>query len=306
MVFRKRRRRRRRKSVHAKIKSVVKQEMGKVIETNKMVSYLAWSSIPQLIDSDTDATSKGLILSLTGGINPQNDQTVMNPGTYTDKQLFTLLPYGSQLTGTNNTQGAQQGGLQMQQTSGLDETSNAIGGIHCLEGRRALLKNWYASIILSNSPQQVADPRPCFVRFLVVQTRRPLASNSVAQQIFLQNHAVAAMGGAGAGVEPETVNSYINRDIVSKVYYDKLMKLTGPPANNTGGSSAQLKTFKIKVRLNKQCRWTYYYATRDPAETDESLTYMGPFIYAVFCGNQSNEDQWPKVAMNTMLTYSDC
>ncbi len=299
---RKYRSRRRRRGLTSKVKSIVKHEVGKTRENQKMVSYLSWSSIPSLID-DTQGDRQGLLLSLTGGVSPQDSQTVMQPGVYTDKQLFTLLPAGSQIS-TNNVQQANQGGNAMQQDSSGTVTNSAIGGIHTLEGRQAWLKTWYASIILSNSPQQVVNPRSCFVRMVVFQTRRPLASEDLAQQIFLQNHAVAAMNTVVAD-EPETVNSYLNRDIVSKIFVDKLIKLTGPSGTEAGASSAQLYKTKIKVRLNKRCRWTYYYATRDPAQTDESLTYMGPFVYCLFLSNQNDEDKLPAIAMNTMLTYYD-
>ncbi len=297
-----RRRRHKKKASVAHVKAIVKKEVAKTRENQKLVSYLSWSSIPPLID-DTAGGSKGLLLSLTGGISPQDSQTVMQPGLYTDKQLFTLLPAGSTIS-TNNVQQAGQGGNAMQQDSAGAVTSAAIGGIHQLEGRQAFLKNWYASLILSNSTQQVSSPRPCFVRMIVFQTRRPLASDDLAQQIFLQNHAVAAMT-ATAADEPETVNSYLNRAIVSKVYADKLIKLTGPAAANDGASSAQLYTRKLKVRINKKCRWAYYYATRDPVQADESLTYMGPFIYCLFLSNQGDDDNMPAIAMNTMLTFYD-
>ncbi len=299
---RKYRSRRRRRGLTSKVKSIVKHEVGKTRENQKMVSYLSWSSIPECID-DTNGDRQGLLLSLTGGLSPQDSQTVLTPGVYTDKQLFTLLPAGSQI-GSNNVQQANQGGNAMEQDNAGAVTSAAIGGIHTLEGRQAWLKTWYASIILSNSPQQVTNPRSCFVRMVVFQTRRPLASEDLAQQIFLQNHAVAAMNATVAD-EPETVNSYLNRDVVSKVFVDKLIKLTGPASTNTGASSAQLYKTKIKVRINKRCRWTYYYATRDPNQTEESLSYMGPFIYCLFCSNQSQGESFPSIAMNTMLTYYD-
>ncbi len=175
---RKYRRRRRRRGLTSKVKSIVKHEVGKTRENQKMVSYLSWSSIPSLID-DTQGDRQGLLLSLTGGVAPQDSQTVMQPGVYTDKQLFTLLPAGSQIS-TNNVQQANQGGNAMQQDSTGTVTNAAIGGIHTLEGRQAWLKTWYASIILSNSPQQVNNPRSCFVRMVVFQTRRPLASEDLA------------------------------------------------------------------------------------------------------------------------------
>lgn len=299
---RKYRTRRRRRGLVSKVKNIVKKEVSKTRENQKMVSYLSWSSIPALID-DTNGDKQGLLLSLTGGLSPQDSQTVMQPGVYTDKQLFTLLPAGSTIS-TSNVQQANQGGNAMEQDSAGNVTNAAIGGIHTLEGRQAYLKSWYASIILSNSPQQVVNPRSCFVRMVVFQTRRPLASEDLSQQVFLQNHSVAAMNATVAD-SPETVNSYLNRDIVSKIFVDKLVKLTGPAGTNTGASSAQLYKTKIKVRLNKKCRWTYYYGTRDPVQTEESLTYMGPFIYCLFCSNQTNADELPTIAMNTMLTYYD-
>ncbi len=183
--------RRTRKGLAKKVKAIVKHEVGKTRETQKLVSYLSWSSVPGLLDN-TAGDRQGLLISLTGGISPQDSQTVLTPGVYSDKQLFKLLPAGSTLS-TDNVQQAGQGGAQMQQTAGGVVTSAAIGGIHSLEGRQCWLKTWYASIIMSNSPQQVVDPRPCFVRMIVFQTRRPLASEDLAQQIFLQNHAVAAM-----------------------------------------------------------------------------------------------------------------
>jgi len=287
----------------SKVKSVVKREVGKTVETAKMVSYLSWSSIPPLID-DAAGLYSGLVLSLTGGLQPQNTQTVMQPGVYTDKQLFTLLPAGSQIS-TNNVQQANQGGNAMELDAAGNVENASIGGVHCLEGREAFLKSWYATLILSNSPQQVVDPRPCFVRMVVFETRRPLAQTDLAQQIFLQNHAVNAMN-ATVSSSPETVCSYLNRDIIKKVFYDKLVKLTGPAqAGTAGASSAQLYTTKIRVRINRKCRWTYYYATRDPVQGDESLTYMGPFIYCVFCASQTDENRYPQIAMNTMLTFQD-
>ncbi len=305
MVFKRRRRRRRRRksSLISKVKSVVKKEVGKTRETQKMVSYLSWSSMPPLID-DTAGDKQGLLLSLTGGLSPQDSQTVLTPGSYTDKQLFTLLPAGSQLTGTNNVQQANQGGNAMEQDPAGAITSASIGGIHCLEGREAFLKTWYATLILSNSPQQVNAPRSCFVRMLVFETRRPLAEADLGQQVWLQNHAVGAMS-ASVAAPPETVCSYVNRDIVKKIYYDRLVKLTGPAAGDAGASSAQMYSTKIKVRINRKCRWTYYYATRDPVQNDESLSFLGPFIYILFCSNQTDETQQPRIAMNTMLTFLD-
>ncbi len=291
----------------SQVKAIVKREVGKTVETNKMVSYLSWSAIPQLIDNAA-GDQQGLLLSLTGGVSPQLSQTVITPGTYNDKQLFTLLPSGSELTaGTGNTNQASQGGVAMEQTPTGTIRNDAIGGIHCLEGRQAYLKSWYASIILSNVTQQVSNPRPCFVRMIVFQTRRPLAQDNLAQQIFLQNQAVVSME-SSVQAPPETVNSYLNMDIIKKVFYNKLVKLTGPATadgGDAGASSAQLYCNRFRVRINKKCRWTYYYSTEDPAQSRPSLSYMGPFIYAVFLSNQADDDKQPAIAMNTMLTFQD-
>ncbi len=307
-------RRRRRKagnSLMSKVKSVVKREVGKTRETQKLVSYLSWTGIPPLIDLASGApdASQGLLLSLTGGVNPEASQTVQDPASYNDKMLFVLLPAG---TDPQTAQQAGQGGMQMTQdeSTGIGQSSS-IGGIHQLEGRQCFLKTWYASLILSNSPTQVVDPRPCFVRMIVFETRRPLAQASatapnLAQQIFLQNHAVAAMTAASV-TSPETVNSYINRGVIKKVFFDKLIKLTGPPgAAGAGASSAQLYTRKLKVRINRKAHWSFYYPTRTPSVTGERLVYQGPFIYCIFLGNNGGDgDRFPKIAMNTMLTFYD-
>ncbi len=300
-MARKRRRSRKRSSA-SMIKRIVKKEVGKTRETQKLVSYLSWSPIPELIDRTTDPQA-GLLLSLTGGVNPQIGQTVQNPGVYSDKNLFTLLP-SANIGGNVSGQQVGQGGMAMD--AGSTPADNAaIGGIHQLEGRQCYLKTWYASLIISNARQQVTSPRPCFVRMIVFETRRPLAEELLAQQIFLQNHAVSAMNTAVAD-SPETVNSYLNRAGVKKIYFDKLLKLTGPAAQDAGGSSAQLYTRKIKIRLNKKAHWTYYYPTRDPVNTvDENLVYQGPFVYAIFLSNQSDPDEQPQIALNSMLTFYD-
>ena len=299
-----RRRKSRKKTTVSHVKSIVKKELSKTRETQKLVSYLSWSPIPQLIDRTTDPQA-GLLLSLTGGVSPQIGQTVQNPAVYSDKNLFVLLP-SANVGGTVAGQQAGQGGMAMDSQISPAENA-AIGGIHQLEGREAYLKNWYANIIVSNNNQQVTSPRPSFVRMLVFETRRPLAEQNLSQQIYLQNHAVNKMN-ANVSDFPETVCSYLNRATIKKVYMDRLIKLTGPFGTSPlqGGSSQSSYTTKLKVRINKKCRWAYYYPTRDPAnETAQNLVYQGPFIYAMICSNQSDDQEQPQIAMNTMLTFLD-
>ncbi len=297
-----RKRKRSRKTSTSKIKAIVKKEVGKTRETQKLVSYLSWSPIPEMIDRTADPQS-GLILSLTGGVNPQIGQTVQTPAIYSDKNLFTLLP-SANIGGNISGQMAGQGGLAMD--ASVSPADNvAVGGIHQLEGRQCYLKTWYASLIISNTRQQVTSPRPCFVRMVVFETRRPLAENALAQQIFLQNHAVNAMV-ASVNNPPETVNSYLNRAGIKKVYFDKLLKLTGPASSDAGASSAQLYTRKLKIRLNRKAHWTYYYPTRDPVQNaDENLVFQGPFLYCIFLSNQQDPDEQPRIALNSMLTFYD-
>lgn len=303
-----RRKRRGSRGIMSKVRTIVKKEVGKTREVQKLVSYLSYSQIPRLVDSDEggDDASQGLLLSLTGGVNPQLSQGVLNPNALGNKDLFVMLPAqystgGGTLQGVNQ---AAQGGVAMQSTA-LGDDNIAIGGVHQLEGRQCYLKTWYATMVISNSPQQVSDPRPCFVRMVVFETRRPLARTALASQIFLQNHAVASMNPSVAG-QPETVCSYLNRAIVKKIHYDRLIKLTGPAGTGTaGGSSAQLYTTKIKVKLNKKAHWAYYYNSDDPSEAGERLQYTGPFVYALFCGNQNNANRFPVIAINTMLTFYD-
>ncbi len=287
------------------VKAMIKKEVGKTRETQKLVSYLVDSKIPPLLDSITIGEGgPGLILSLTGGVSPQDTQTVMTPGTYNDKVLFVLLPAGSELSGVSNVQQAGQGGMGM---AGDTVANEAIGGVHMLEGRECYLKKWYCTMTISNSPQVVIDPRPCFVRMFVIETRRPLAATNIAQQIFLQNHAVRSMAGAAAATpQVQTVCSYINRAVVKKVYYDKIIKLTGPAGSGTaGGSSSQLYCKKFSIQLKKKAHWAYYYATRNPNSPNDKLVYSGPFIYFVALSNQNNPVAQPVIALNTMLTFYD-
>lgn len=303
-MARKRRRHRRRKATHASVRAIVKKEVSKTRETQKLVSYLSWSSIPPLIDGGA-TLRRGLTLSLTGGVNPQIGQTVQTPATYSDKNLFVLLP-SANVGGNFGGQQAGHGGMAMQSLIAGDENA-AIGGIHQLEGRQCYLKTWYARLIVSNNNQQVPSPRPSFVRMIVFETRRPLAENNLAQQVFLQNHAVSAFN-ANVSAEPQSVNSYLNSSGVKKVYADRLIKLTGPfgSAPLQGGSSNSSYCTKLKVKINKKAHWNYIYPTRDPDnQNDENLIYQGPFIYAIFCSNQDDEDNQPQVAVNTMLTFYD-
>ncbi len=282
-------------SLVRKVKKIVKNEVGKTRETQKLVSYMGFTEIPHLMDSDLNQ-GNGLVISLTGGANPQGSQTVQNPGIYSDKNLFVLLPAGSQ---GNAAQQAGQGGMEINFTA-----NSAIGGVYQLEGRQCYLKKWYCSMIISNVRQQVDSPRPCFVRMFVVETRRPLASRNIAQQLLLQNHAVASMTPTVLSA-PQTVCSYLNMANIKKVHLDKLIKLTGPAAADTGASSDQLYTRRFQVSLRKKAHWSYYYPTDDPASATDALVYQGPFLYLVLCSNQDTADQRPSVALNTMMTFYD-
>jgi len=304
MARKRRRRRKAKKTTKATVRAIVKKEVGKTRETQKLVSYLSWSSIPPLIDGGA-TLRRGLTLSLTGGVNPQIGQTVQSPASYTDKTLFVLLP-SANVGGTFGGQQAGQGGMAMQSNAAGD-TSAAIGGIHQLEGRQCYLKNWYARIIVSNNNQQVQSPRPSFVRMIVFETRRPLANDNLAQQVFLQNHAVSQFN-TSVAAEPQSVNSYLNTSGVKKIYADRLIKLTGPfgQAPLQGGSSNSSYCTKLKVKINKKAHWTYIYPTQRPLnENEENLIYQGPFIYAIFCSNQDDPDEQPAIALSTMLTFYD-
>ncbi len=292
----------RKHSTTNKIKSIVKHEVNKTREVQKLLSYLSFSNIPILLDGTTVLDSHGLILSLTGGLQPPQDQEVQDPGVYTDKLLFMLLPGqdpSANIQGVNN---AGYAGMSMNKTS-LVITNDAVGGVHQLEGREAFLKDWYVRMIISNSAQVVTDPRPCFVRMFVIETYRPLAALNVAQQIFYQQGAVETF--TPGAVIPKTVTSYINRDVVKKVYYDNTITLTGPSGTDAGGSSKQLYSKKLKIKINKKCKWAYYYRSSNPAIANDRLVYQGPFIYMVFCSDQGTLIRQPQMALSTMLTFYD-
>ena len=279
------RRKRTRKASVAQVKAIVKHEVGKTRETNKLVSYVGWSRLNDILLSSMPATV-GLpnpeqsfsLFSMTGGLDSGINAT-QDPTVYQPKNLFVLLP--SSIDGAGNLSGigqAQQGGTSsnMDGSAGVgSQTSNvAIANVHQLEGRACWLKKFYATIALNNSSTSVTTPTNMLVRCVVFSTRRPLSKIGLSTQILLQNHGQIALNAAVGNAYPTSAIGYLNRDVINKVYYDKTFTLNGG-----AGATGSLKRFKLKVNLNKKCRWSYYYPTRTPANVNQVLTYQGPYLY---------------------------
>ena len=316
-------RRRSRKASVAQVKAIVKSEVGKTRETNKLVSYVGWSRLNDILLSSMTA-SVGLpnpeqsfaLFSMTGGLDSGINGT-QDPTVYQPKNLFVLLP--SSQDGAGNLSGvgqAQQGGTasNMDGSAGVgSQTSNvAIANVHQLEGRSCWLKKFYATIALNNSSTAVTTPTNQIVRCVVFQTRRPLSKIGLSTQILLQNHGQIQMN-AVLNNYPTTALGYLNRDVISKVYYDKIFTLNGG-----GGATGSLKRFKLKININKKCRWSYYYPTRTPANVNQVLTYQGPYLYvAMWCSDTStfnaafddvngiNITRRPAFSMSSILTFMD-
>lgn len=298
MPYRKRRRRRRRRTRKAsvkQVKAIVKKEVGKTRETNKMVSYVGWSRLNDILLSNLPASPNlpephdtVCCYSLTGGLSSTIDST-QAPNNYICKELFTLLPTNENAGNQAGVGQAQQGGTAGQQDAsggaGAAAFTEAIANIYQLEGRQCYLKKFYASVALNNSQTSVDTPTNVFIRAVVIETRRPLSSTQLGKQVLLQNHSTIEMspGATTTNNYPCSAMGYLNRDVIKKVHYDKIFTLNGG-----GGATGSLKRFKIQVPINKKARWSYYYPSGVPADRDNTLTYQGPFLYLIMWASSSS------------------
>lgn len=337
--YRRRRRRGSRKASVSQVHKIVKKEVGKTRETNRLVGYVGWSRINDLLTTTYPA---GVNLpepdqaiccySLTGGIASTVDST-QDPSDYVVKNLFCLLPTSENpspnVTGVGILSGvgqAQQGGMenQMDGSGNADAAtvSEVIANVHQLEGRSCYLKKFYASVCLNNAESSsVETPTNTLIRAMVIQTRRPLSSTELGKQILLQNHSTIKMspGSSDATNYPCSALGYLNRDVIKKVMYDKVFTLNGG-----GGASGSLRRFKLKVNINQKARWSYYYPSGVPRNNNEGLTYQGPFLYLVMWAAQAgafdnaypapaagnygggiSKARRPAFALSSILTFMD-
>lgn len=310
---RRRRNRRKGKASVAQVKAIVKKEVGKTREQLRMVNYVGWSRFQDIL-ATADPASLGnecCVYSITGGLDPLV-ATSQDPTAYVGKNLFTLLP-------SNETGGALSGvgqygdGGTAGQMDGIGGTTGALAlsNVHVLEGNECYLKKFYASIAFNNQTESTDDPTNMFIRCLVVETHRPLSGSQLSQQILLQNHAVPARTAAVAtGNYPCTAISYLNREVIKKVHYDRLVKLNGG-----AGATGSMRSLKMQIPINKKAKWKYYYPNRDPVAVNEVLNYQGPFIYLVMWPSASGvygsswtpigENRLPAFTLSSILTFYD-
>lgn len=311
----KRRRRSNKKASISQVKSIVKREVGKTREQLRMVSYVGWSRFQDILASTNDASNgdEVCVYSLTGGLNPLLSGS-QNPSAYAAKNLFTLLPSNDEAPGLQIDGVGQVGdGGTAGQMNGVGGNTGvlALSNIHMLEGSQCFLKKFYATIAFNNATESTDTPTNMFVRCLVVETRRPLSSVQLSQQILLQNHAVPARSGVTSpGNYPVSALGYLNREVIKKVHYDRLIRLNGG-----GGATGSMQSLKIKIPINKKAHWKYYYPTRDPLNVNNRLTYQGPFMYLIMWPSASGvygaawdpiaETRLPAFALNSILTLYD-
>lgn len=318
-MARKRRRRKRGKSnITSKVKAIVQKEVGKTRESLRLVSYVPWSRMNDILVSDAASNSQSVcVYSLTGGLDCLVD-TTQDPQTYVAKNLFTLLPSSidPQQAPQGNLSGVGQygdGGVmsQMSGVGGID--TQVLGNVHNLEGKQCYLKKFYARVALNNATASVADPSNLYIRCLVVETRRPLSSKSLSQQILLQNHSVAArVASVTPSQFPTTALGYLNTEVIKKVYYDRVI-----PLNGGSGATGSMRYFKLKINLEKKAHWKYYYPTRDPVNVNQVLNYEGPYLYFIMWPSTSGiygtawdddgipDNRLPAFAINSILTFYD-
>ncbi len=328
------RRRRKRVSHKSKILAIVKKEVGKTRESSKLVSYVGWSRLNDILTTTypaspnlPDPADAICCYSLTGGLSSTIDNT-QDPDDYISKNLFVLLPTDTSNAGALSGVGqAQQGGTAGQMDAsgagggGATTLTEAIANVHQLEGRSCYLKKFYCHIALNNSSTSVDTPTNVYVRCLIIETRRPLSSFQLGKQILLQNHASIEMGvgSSDATNYPCSVLGYLNRDVIKKVYYDKVWTLNGG-----GGATGSMKRFKVQVALNKKARWSYYYPSGIPRNDNQVLTYQGPFAYLIMYASASGvfdseyeapdatnqgggigQTRRPAFALSSILTFMD-
>ncbi len=326
MAKRRFRRRRRRGSQKSKILAIVKKEVGKTRESNKLVSYVAWSRLNDILLSSMPATpalpnpaQSVCLYSLTGGLASTVNFT-QDPTAYVSKNLFVLLPNDDSAVVTTTLSGvaqAQQGGTAsaMDASAGVGAQTivDDLANVHQLEGRQCYLKKFYATICLNNSTASITTPTNVLVRCVIFSTRRPLSNISLSTQILLQNHGtIQSLGGTGA-FPPTSALGYLNRDVIKKVYYDKTYTLNG-----AAGASGSLKRFKVKLSIEQKARWSYYYPTRVPATTSQHLTYQGPYLYLCMWASEAglygsgfsvtegiNATRRPAFSISSILTFMD-
>lgn len=322
----------RRKATISQVHRIVKKEVNKTRETNKLVSYVGWSRLNDILTTNLpagpnlpDPAEAICCYSITGGLGSTIDAT-QDPGDYIAKSLFVLLPSDDSNAGAlSGVSQAHQGGTanQMDGSAGTGAVVNSesIANVHQLEGRSCWLKKFYCSVALNNSSASVTDPTNVFVRAMVVETRRPLSSFQLGKQILLQNHTTIEMspGSVLASNYPCSAMAYLNRDVIKKVHYDRTYTLNGG-----GGATGSLKRFKLQVPLNKKARWSYYYPSGIPDEADQKLTYQGPFVYLVMWASASStyQDRYtlplagnngggisnlrrPAFALSSVMTFQD-
>lgn len=315
-MARKRRRRRRtsRKASISQVKSIVKKEVGKTRESLRLVSYVSWSRMNDiLVASGPGLADYVCCYSLTGGLSPYQD-TTQDPDANTNKNLFVLRP--AVTTAAAAGQEVSQygdGGMQSQMSGVGGISTNELSNIHNLEGKQCFLKKFYCRVGLNNAVSTTqTTPSNCFVRCIVIETRRPLSSKALSQQILLQSHGVPSRGGVTPSQYPTTALGYLNSEVIKKVYYDRLINLNGG-----AGATGSMRSFKLKININKKAHWKYYYDTRVPVDVNHIVNYQGPFLYLLMWPSQSGaygadfdpagipEAQLPSFALSSILTFMD-
>lgn len=308
----KRRKHNNRKASVKQVEAIVRKEVGKTREQQRMVSYVSWSRMQDImVAAGATGADEVCVYSLTGGLNPLID-TTQDPQTYVAKQLFTLLP--SETGGAALLAGVGQAG-----DGGTANIMDGVGGqsnisvqnVHQLEGRQCHLNKFYCRVGLNNATTSVTIPTNMFIRVLVIETYRPLSSKALSQQILLQSHAVPAKNATVLPLNyPVSALGYLNRNVIKKVYHDRLINLNGG-----SGATGSMRSFKLKINLNKKCKWDYLYSTRDPVSLGQTLTYQGPFLYMLMWPSASGvygaawgeigADRLPAFAINSLLTFYD-
>ena len=318
-----------RKISKKEVKSIVKKEVGKTRENQKMFSFM--TNLPiRSINNKSSATAplgwgNAIVYSLTGGYYPL--ATRCNPeGTIiqdVDKALFVMRPYFN-----DKVSGYGQGGAATDNAAST--TAAAELGVHTLEGNECYLKSWRARIFINNdgcpattyptytipavNPQASVTQN---IRVMVVETRRPLQQAELPQQIFCQMQSGTQVNTSVLPTAPyaDSTLGFLNFSVIKKVHYDKVHNLGGSKGDNETGAWKGSKNLKLHVPINKKARWNYSYKVDQADQSDEGkISYMGPYIYLIMTaevfGAADGSDNLaleaaPRCNITSMLTYYD-
>ncbi len=299
------------KHKHARRKSRRGKKSMKQIATavlnQSLEKYKIMSFINDKIIGSIRGGNRCLLFSLTGGETPGLASPLLTTSTDAGmKSLFSFTPLG----GTTNPSGqtivagpSVYGGGGGGFGTG-DSGQGTVQGTQTLRGRECKLLNWHYRLLLTQPDANASGTgtqQNQFCRIMIVETRRPISSaitggTNWSTQLFYQQQVQTLVAGVG---QPNEMTAFHNYDVIKKVHFDKLVKLT------PGESGRFSYVRKGVIRIQRKAHWAMYYDTATPPAAH--LQYMGPWLYMVVFSDFdiAEETQRPLLSLSSILTLQD-